>query len=226
MCDPHDQPFDIAGAEPLVTEFFIRDAREVARDLLGCVLASTVDGGVCAGVIVETEAYLGSGDAGSHASTRGITKRNAVMYGPPATAYVYFTYGNHHMLNFVCEPEGVAAAVLIRALEPLVGLDLMTARRGGRPLHRLCDGPGKVAAALGVDLGDNGIALGKGRLQVYAGERRAPGELATSGRVGLSRGHELPYRYYIAGSRFVSKGRTGPRYDKSRRGPDRGGSNS
>ena len=194
----------------LPEKFFDRSPELVAPDLLGCVVVSHVDGVSVAGRIVETEAYLGSGDAGSHAATRGITKRNAVMFGPPAVAYVYFTYGNHHMLNLVCDREGVAGAVLLRALEPLEGVEAMTARRHGRPLVELCNGPGKLAAALGLDLSDNGIALGSGRLFVYHGKTPLPGEVAVSGRVGLSVGHERELRYYIQGNPFVSRGRTGP----------------
>ena len=104
--------------QPLGSGFFARDPREVAVDLIGCVVASLADGDLAAGYIVETEAYLGTDDPGSHAATRGITKRNAVMYGAPGTAYVYFTYGNHHMLNLVCVTKGMAGAVLVRALEP------------------------------------------------------------------------------------------------------------
>lgn len=195
---------------PLVREFFDRHPLDVAEDLIGRVIASRAEGLLTAGRIVETEAYLGAGDPGSHASTKGITARNAVMYGPPGTVYVYFTYGNHHMLNLVCEREGTAGAVLVRAVEPKVGVDVMERRRKGRPLHELCNGPGKLAQALGVDLSDNGSALGEGRLQVYAGIRSPVGELAVSGRIGLSDGHDLPYRFYEAGNSFVSRGRLGP----------------
>ncbi len=200
----------LTSAGLLPAAFFERHAAEVAPDLLGCVLVSTAGGATTAGRIVETEAYLGSYDPGSHASTKGITKRNAVMYGPPGHAYVYFTYGNHYMVNLVCEPEGVAGGVLIRALEPLVGLDTMTARRHGRPLAELCNGPGKLAAAIGADLSDNGTPLGTGRLAVYDGERPAPDSIGTSGRIGLSQGHELDLRFFVVGSPFVSRGRTGP----------------
>jgi DNA-3-methyladenine glycosylase len=203
-------PFSTASASMLPRDFFDRHPSLIGPDLLGCVLASTSGGALTAGRIVETEAYLGSDDLGSHAATRGITARNAVMYGPPGVAYVYFTYGNHHMINLVCEPEGVAGAVLIRALEPLVGLDVMTARRHGRSLLELCSGPGKLAAALGIDLTDNGVVLGTGRLSVYDGDRSALGEVAVSGRVGLSVGHELELRYYLKDSPFVSRARTGP----------------
>lgn len=184
------------------------------------MLASTAGGDLTAGRIVETEAYLGNDDPGSHAATRGITKRNAVMYGPPGRAYVYFTYGNHYMVNLVCEPEGVAGGVLIRALEPLAGVGIMTARRHGRPLHELCDGPGKLAAALGADLSDNGTLLGEGRLSVYHGERPRPDRISVSGRVGLTAGHELDLRFYVNDSPFVSRGRTGP-LKKARRSATR-----
>jgi DNA-3-methyladenine glycosylase len=205
-------PMDL---EPLPASFFARDTVLVARELLGKVLVSRHGDTVTGGRIVETEAYLGSHDLGSHAATKGITKRNAVMYGPPGRAYVYFTYGNHHMLNLVTEGEGVAGAVLVRALEPLVGADEMLRRRVSRggaahAVRDLTNGPGKVAAALGVDLGDNGTVLGTGRLAVY--DAPAPGErILTSGRVGLSAGHEAELRFYLEGSEFVSNGRTGPK---------------
>jgi len=154
--------FDPAAHVLLSASFFDRSPELVAPELLGCIVATNVGGCVTAGVIVETEAYLGSDDAGSHAATKGITARNAVMYGQPGTAYVYFTYGNHHMLNLVCEPEGVAGAVLLRALRPIEGLAEMTVRRHGRPERDLCNGPGKLAAALGIDLNDNGRYSAKG----------------------------------------------------------------
>jgi len=171
---------------------------------------SRVDGVLAGGCIVEAEAYLGPEDPGSHAATKGVTRRNVVMYGAPGTVYVYFTYGNHHMLNLVCEREGVASAVLVRALEPMIGVECMTARRGGRRLTELCNGPGKLAQALGVDLRDNGTVLGEGRLVVYDAPRVPAADVSVSGRVGLSAGHELDLRFYVNTSRFVSKGRTGP----------------
>jgi DNA-3-methyladenine glycosylase len=125
--------------------FFDRDPREVAPDLLGKLLVSRADGVSTGGRIVETEAYLGQDDAGSHAATRGVTPRNVVMYGPPGSVYVYFTYGCHHMLNLVCGPEGVAGAVLIRALEPSVGLDIMRQRRSVERDGEIANGPGKLA---------------------------------------------------------------------------------
>ncbi|MCE5192060.1 MAG: DNA-3-methyladenine glycosylase [Actinomycetia bacterium] len=194
----------------LPREFFARGTVDVARELLGKVLVSRTQDTVTGGRIVEVEAYLGADDAGSHAATRGITRRNAVMYGPPGRAYVYFTYGNHHMLNLVTEAEGVAGAVLVRAIEPQIGIDAMIARRRGVQVARLCDGPGKLASALGITLADNGIELSSGRIDVL--DAPAPHEsVIHSGRVGLSVGHELQLRFYLAGNGYVSNGRIGPR---------------
>jgi DNA-3-methyladenine glycosylase len=211
---PASSPADPA----LPVAFYARDTVVVARELLGCVLASTVDGVTVSGRIVETEAYLGADDAGSHAATRGITARNSVMYGAPGRAYVYFTYGSHHMLNVVTEPEGSAGAVLVRALEPLAGIETMRVRRArGRrdgalpPLREIADGPGKLAAALGIGLGNNGEPLdGSATLSVFAGAGTG-GAVATSGRVGLSSGHEAELRFFFEDDPYVSRGRTGRR---------------
>jgi len=201
--------------------FFARDTVTVAHGLLGKILVSRRGDTVTGGRIVETEAYLGTHDPGSHAATKGITGRNAVMYGPPGRAYVYFTYGNHHMLNVVTEPEGIAGAVLVRALEPLFGVDAMMRRRASRAAgarlreRDLANGPGKLAAALGIDLADNGSVLGTGTLAVHdAPDPTEP--VATSGRVGLSDGHELELRFYLEGNPYVSKGRVGPRPARTR----------
>lgn len=201
---------------PLPHSFFARSPLEVAPDLLGRVIVSTSDGLVTSGRIVETEAYLGAGDPGSHASTIGMTRRNAVMYGEPGTVYVYFTYGNHHMTNLVCEAPGTAGAVLLRALEPLEGLDVMGERRGGRTGRELCNGPGKLSQALGIDLNDNGTLLGNGRLEVYSGSQHQRDNVVTTGRIGLSKGHDLPYRFFLAEDAHVSRGRLGPTPKRSR----------
>ncbi|MRS12973.1 MAG: DNA-3-methyladenine glycosylase [Actinobacteria bacterium] len=200
----------------LAASFFARPTPEVARLLLGKVLVSAVGDAVVAGTIVETEAYLGVDDPGSHAATKGITARNRVMYGPPGRAYVYFTYGNHHMLNLVTEAEGTAGAVLVRAVEPVEGVEVMTARRHGRAGHELTNGPGKVAEAFGVTLAHNGLPLGR-ELRVLDAPPVADTAVGTSGRVGLASGHELPLRFYIAGNGYVSKGRTGPKPPKRRK---------
>jgi DNA-3-methyladenine glycosylase len=163
------------------------------------------------GLIVETEAYLGADDAGSHAATRGMTARNAVMYGPPGHAYVYFTYGNHHMLNFVCEPEGTAGAVLVRALEPVWGVATMTEAARWPAIRELTNGPGKLTAALGIDLEDNACPLNTMGILVYdATSHRA--RSSVSGRIGLTQGHEHEYRYYLRGQpvRIPRAHRPGP----------------
>lgn len=193
----------------LPASFFARPAPTVARALLGMQLISTAEGVLTGGVIIETEAYLGSDDPGSHAATRGITARNRVMYGPPGHAYVYFTYGNHHMLNLVAEEEGVAGAVLIRAIEPLWGLEAMAERRGGRSGHELTNGPGKLAAALGIRMAHNARPLG-GEVAVREGTPVPGDRVGVSGRIGLSAGEELPLRFFLAGHPCVSKGRAAP----------------
>lgn len=202
--------FDVEGAAVVPGAMFARPTARVARELLGAVLVSRAGGALTAGRIVETEAYLGADDPGSHAATRGVTARNRVMYGPPGHVYVYLTYGNHHMLNLVCEPEGTAGAVLVRAIRPVVGIDTMAARRGGRSGVDISNGPGKLAAALGIDLSLNDTALG-GALTVYRGVPVPEDRVVVSGRVGLSDGYDLQLRFYVRDDRYVSRGRTGPR---------------
>lgn len=182
----------------------------MARDLLGCLLVAQRHGARVGGVIVETEAYLGAHDPGSHAATRGMTQRNRVMYGPAGTLYVYVSYGIHHLLNIVCGPDGEAGAVLIRALEPAEGLETMRARRGSVTDRDLCRGPGRLTQALGVDLQDNDTLLGTRGLWVYDAVRLGEEQVARSGRIGLSAGHEEELRFYVIGSGHVSSGTPGP----------------
>jgi DNA-3-methyladenine glycosylase len=178
-------------------EFFDRSVHVVARELIGCRLAV----GETAGVIVETEAYEAS-DPACHAYI-GKTARNEVLFGPPGHAYVYLSYGIHSLLNFVTEPEGTASAVLIRALEPTDGIELMRERRGRNDLEGLCSGPGKLAEALGVDLSLNGADLLEPPFKLSEGTKR--GEIVTSERIGITKAAELPWRYSAAGSRYVSR---------------------
>jgi DNA-3-methyladenine glycosylase len=166
---------------------------EVAPELLGCVVEH--DG--CAGVIVETEAYHFSEPA-CHAYV-GVTARTGVLHGPPGTAYVYRSYGIHALLNAVCEPEGVGAAVLIRALEPLAGLEPMRLRRGA---GQLCNGPGKLTQALGIELTENDTSLVTGPIRILAG---SPLPYVTGPRIGITKAAELPWRFCALGSRDVSR---------------------
>ncbi|HYZ80877.1 MAG TPA: DNA-3-methyladenine glycosylase [Solirubrobacteraceae bacterium] len=180
--------------------FYDRPVLEVARDLVGCVITH----GDTAGVIVETEAYHDSEPA-CHAFV-GVTPRTQTLFGPPARAYVYFSYGMHSLLNAVCEPEGVGAAVLIRALEPLDGLDHMRARRGVDAVRQLCSGPGKLTQALGIGLELNGADLIRGPV-VFSDRPRAWRDVAVEvdTRVGITKAAELPWRFVAAGNRFVSR---------------------
>jgi len=180
----------------LAREFFDRPVLEVAPALLGCVVAH----GNTSGVIVETEAYHFSEPA-CHAFV-GVTPRTEVLHGPPGTAYVYRSYGIHALLNAVCEPEGVGAAVLIRALEPLNGVPEMLARRGVARDEDLCSGPGKLTQALGIELWANGLSLVEGPVRILAGE---PREYITGPRVGITKAAELPWRFCALGSRSVSR---------------------
>lgn len=189
-----------APAPALKRRFYARDVVEVAQDLIGCVVAHE---GV-SGVIVETEAYHDCEPA-CHAFV-GLTARTATLFGPPGRAYVYRSYGIHALLNAVCELEGIGAAVLIRALEPVDGVETMRARRGHDRLEDLCSGPGKLTQALGVELADNGADLETGPL-VIRPRPRAWREVAIAcgPRIGITKAVELPWRFSAAGSRFVSR---------------------
>jgi len=184
----------------LPAEFYARPVLEVARDLVGCTLAN----GSTAGVIVETEAYHESEPA-CHAFT-GLTPRTEVLFRGPGTVYVYRSYGIHALVNAVCEPEGVGAAVLIRALEPLSGLETMRIRRGLHAVEQLCSGPGKLTQALDVELALNGTDLVSGPVRVGA---RPPGwedvETVAGTRIGITKAAELPWRFCAIGSRSVSR---------------------
>jgi DNA-3-methyladenine glycosylase len=180
----------------LPRSFYDRPVLEVAPALLGCVVAH----GNTTGVIVETEAYHFSEPA-CHAFV-GVTPRTEVLHGPPGAAYVYRSYGIHALLNAVCEPEGVGAAVLIRALEPLAGVPEMLARRGVARDEDLCSGPGKLTQALGIELWANGLSLVEGPVRILAGE---PREYLAGPRVGITKAAELPWRFCALGSRSVSR---------------------
>jgi len=176
----------------------------LARDLLGRILFYRTPDGLLAGRIVETEAYTGEADPASHAY-RGRTARNAVMFGPAGHAYVYFTYGIHHCLNVVADRPSQAGAVLLRALEPLAGVDLMRSRGDRGPEARLLSGPGKIGRAFGLTLQDNGRDFTRGPLGIAAGAPVTDRQVAVSRRIGISRAEERPYRFAVIGSRSVSR---------------------
>ena len=173
---------------PLARSFYARDASQVARDLLGKIIQH----GDTSGRIIETEAYLGTGDDAAH-SAAGITPRTGVIFGAPGHAYVYLSYGIHTCLNLVAEPEGTAGCVLIRALEPIAGIEKMQRRRGGRDL---AGGPGKLTQALGITLAHNGLDVTRGPIVVlddgYSGF-----EIEVSRRIGISKSQDLPLRFCV-----------------------------
>ncbi len=188
--------------EILPASFFERHTVEVAAALIGCLLVSRIGNVVTGGRIVETEAY-GEDDPASHAY-RGPTARNRAMFGPPGHAYVYRSYGVHWCLNAVTGPDGTGEAVLIRAIEPLMGVDDMVARRGRHDIRKLCAGPGNLCAALGITGSLNGVPLDGVLLGIY--EPAGPvGEVVSSRRIGISVAEERLWRFTESGSRFLSR---------------------
>jgi DNA-3-methyladenine glycosylase len=183
--------------KPLKRAFFARNVLEVAPDLIGATLL--VDG--VGGIIVEVEAYHHTEPA-AH-SYRGPTPRNMVMFGPAGFAYVYRSYGIHWCVNFVCEKEGSAAAVLIRALQPTHGIPAMRRRRGLHDERLLCSGPGKLCEALGISVAHNALPLDAPPIAVY--RRTAPVDVVTGVRIGITKAAELPWRFGLKGSKFLSK---------------------
>ena len=181
--------------------FYNRPVVDVARDLLGKILVH----GATGGIIVETEAYLGLKDAASHAY-RGISERNKVMFGAPGHAYVYFIYGMYECVNVVCEPKGEAGAALIRAVEPLMGVDLMRTRRpGAKHLRDIANGPGKLTIAMGITRALNGADLTKGPLLLRDQRGGSPFEIAVGPRIGITKCADWPLRFTIKGNEFVSR---------------------
>ena len=180
--------------------FYDRPVLDVARDLVGCVVRH----GDCAGIVVETEAYHFSEPA-CHAYV-GVTPRTEVLWGPPGIAYVYRSYGIHALLNAVCEPDGVGAAVLIRAIEPTEGLEVMRARRGPVPERELCNGPGKLTQALGIVLEHNVTSLlGDGPITFEPRPDEGIEVARSAPRIGITKGVELDWRFTAVGSRHVSR---------------------
>lgn len=185
---------------PLPRSFYAPGAIEVARALLGKILEHRG----ASGRIVETEAYLGIDDAAAH-SARGPTPRSRILFGPPGHAYVYLIYGMYECLNLVAEPEGIAGCVLIRAAEPLAGLEQMGRRRPrAHRLEDLANGPGKLTRAFGITLRHNGVDVTKGPITVHPPDNEAKFEIGISSRIGITKSADLPFRFFIKGNRFVS----------------------
>jgi DNA-3-methyladenine glycosylase len=185
----------VSYGTPLEPAFYDREPAIVARALLGAVLRSEVDGVVTSGVITETEAYLGPHDPACHA-VAGRTARTWHLFGPPGTAYVYFIYGMHWCVNAVTREDGFGSAVLIRALDPLEGVEVMRARRPkARRDRELCNGPGKLCAALGITRAQDGARLQQGVLTIHAGAEVPDTEVEVTPRIGISKAADWPLRW-------------------------------
>jgi len=197
--------------EPLPRSFYARPTLLVARELIGKLLVRVLKGRRLSGAIVEAEAYIGEADTACHAS-RGRTPRNEVMFGPPGHAYVYFTYGMHWMLNVVTEPAGCPAAVLIRAVEPVEGIEVIRERRRGRRDLELTSGPARVCAALAIERVQNGADLVQGPALAIEPFRNYPERAIAAGRrVGIDyaarKDIRAPWRFWLKGSPYVSRTR-------------------
>ncbi len=207
----------------LSTAFYARGTERVARELLGAVLECTAFGVRCRGRIVETEAYLGEHDAACHAAA-GRTARTEVLYGPPGRAYVYFIYGMHWCVNAVTRREGLPSAVLIRAVEPLEGVDAMRRRRAGaRALAELTNGPAKLCEAFAITgPRHHGASLTTSSLRILEGDKLSDREVAVTPRIGIARAADWPLRWVVRGSEHLSARRKTQRYvagdEEERRG--------
>ena len=193
------------AGEPFPQAFYDRRTEQVARDLLGSVLQCETPAGLTSGRIVETEAYLGPHDPACHA-VAGLTPRTAHLHGPPGRSYVYLIYGMYWCFNAVTEPDGIGAAVLVRAVEPLAGVDLMRSRRPAARRDRdLTNGPGKLCTALGIDGRMSGLPLDDSPVRIVAGAPVDDGAVVVTPRIGISRAADWPLRYLVDASEYVSR---------------------
>ncbi len=201
---PLESIVNISKIKSLKKSFYERNTQVVAFELIGKILILKQNGSVLSGKIVETEAYFGAQDPASHAY-RGTTSRNQVMFGPAGFSYVYFTYGNHHCLNFVTEREDIAGAVLIRAVEPISGVETMKKNRGFAQHKQLTNGPGKLTQAFGITREHSGFDLTRGNSFCIAeGKEEELLHVQVSTRIGISRAKHMPYRFYVLGNPFIS----------------------
>jgi len=195
----------VRRAAALPVAFFRRPAEIVAAELLGKVLVSSIAGDVTKAIIVETEAYLGYDDPASHGYLHRRNARNAALFGPPGTWYVYLSYGMHWCANLVCQEIGLASAVLLRALEPVEGLEIMRGRRGGVPDRELCSGPGKLCQALAITRDLDGKKMSRSPVVVRLAERNQYARIAVTPRIGITKAAEWPLRFCLAGSPWTSR---------------------
>lgn len=202
---------EVRRAATLPVAFFRRPAEIVAADLVGMVVVASVSGELTAGRIVETEAYLGFDDPASHGYLHRRNGRNAALFGPPGSWYVYLSYGKHWCANLVCQQVGHASAVLLRALEPLEGREIMRRRRGAVPDRELCSGPGKLCQALGITRDLDGARMGASAVLVRQPERSEERRIAATPRVGITKAADWPLRFVMAGSPWLSRKEVGGR---------------
>lgn len=208
-------------AATLPVAFFDRPAETVARELLGAVVVSRIGRLRTAGRIVETEAYLGYDDPASHGYRHRRNERNAALFGPPGTWYVYLSYGIHWCANLVCESEGRASAVLLRALEPVAGHVVMRERRGGVEDRLLCAGPGRLCQALGITRGLDGAAMARSEVLVLSGPMGEAADVRATPRIGITKAADWPLRFVLAASGYRSAPRApvqGPSRPEKRNG--------
>jgi DNA-3-methyladenine glycosylase len=194
-----------AEVSALPPDFYARDTVDVAWALLGCVLVTTIDGQVTSGRVVEVEAYVGPDDPAAHGYGNRRTRRNAALFGPPGTSYVYFIYGMHWCFNAVTERDGFPSAVLIRALEPVSGLASMVRRRGTEDERLLCSGPARLCQALRIDGELNARPLSVGPVKILLGTEIRPEAIGSGPRIGITRAADWPLRFFLLGSRWLSR---------------------
>jgi DNA-3-methyladenine glycosylase len=201
----------LGRADTLPVDFFRRPAEMVAAELLGAVVVSSVGGELTEGRIVETEAYLGYDDPASHGYLHRRNARNEALFGPPGSWYVYLSYGMHWCANLVCQEPGQASAVLLRALQPMEGLEIMRRRRGPVPDRELCSGPGKLCQALGITRDLDGRKMQRGVVRVFRpGVEEDPSILVTP-RIGITKAADWPLRFVLADTPWASRKTTGER---------------
>jgi DNA-3-methyladenine glycosylase len=199
----------VRRAATLPVAFFRRPTEVVAQDLLGMVVVSTVGDELTTARIVETEAYLGYDDPASHGYLHRRNARNQALFGPPGSWYVYLSYGMHWCANLVCQRAGLASAVLLRALEPLDGLEIMRRRRGPVPDRELCSGPGRLCQALGIMRDLDGRRMAESEVEVHRSRSNGENTIAVTSRIGITKAADWPLRFVVAGSPWLSRKITG-----------------